>query len=63
MIFLSTWLFLRGIKLTFLRLSGGWWGLITLPILYGFSQWVEYEKNNVIKEYIAQSICGKQNKD
>ena len=32
--------------------------MITLPILYGISQWFEYEKNNLIKEYMAKSLWG-----
>lgn len=58
MIFWSTSLFVRGANYLRLGLTGGWWGLITLPILYGISQWIEFQKNNVMKEYIAKSLWG-----
>jgi hypothetical protein len=63
MIFWSTSLFVRGGAYLRLGLTGGWWGLITLPILYGISEWIEYQKNNVMKEYIAQSIWGIEARD
>lgn len=63
MISISTWLFVTGTKFMRLGLTGGWWGLITLPILYGISQWIEFEKNNVMKEYIEKSLWGVESLD
>ena len=58
MIYWSTSLFVRGTNYLRLGLTGGWWGLITLSILYGISQWIEFQKNNVMKEYITKSLWG-----
>lgn len=54
---LSTVFFVQGASMR-IGLTGGWWGLISLVVLYGISVWINHEKRMLMQEYLSGSAWG-----